>query len=83
MLQAAAVEQGMAVSGDGRISEANAAELMQIECETLAKRRKRERGRQLQGAARRRQAVLQVGRLGSVDRGTQGRFLAPFPHQAR
>jgi hypothetical protein len=38
-LRAAAIEQGMAVSGDDRVGEACAAQLLGIECETLAKKR--------------------------------------------
>jgi hypothetical protein len=39
MLRAAAIEQGMALSGDDRIAECNAAKLLGCECESLAKRR--------------------------------------------
>jgi hypothetical protein len=38
-LRAAAVEAGMAVSGDDRVGESCAAKLLGLECETLAKRR--------------------------------------------
>ena len=39
MLRAAAIEQGLAVSGDDRVGESCAAALLGIECETLAKKR--------------------------------------------
>jgi hypothetical protein len=39
MLRAAAIEQGMAVSGDDRVGESCAAKLLGLECESLAKRR--------------------------------------------
>jgi hypothetical protein len=39
MLRAAAIEHGMVVTGDDRIAEANAAALIGLECETLAKKR--------------------------------------------
>jgi hypothetical protein len=38
-LRAAAVELGMVVSGDGRITEGDAARLLAIEHESLSKRR--------------------------------------------
>jgi hypothetical protein len=39
MLRSAAIEAEMVVSGDGRISECNAAKLLGVEAESLAKRR--------------------------------------------
>jgi hypothetical protein len=39
LLRTAAIEQGMAVSGDGRVGECNAAQLLGLEVETLQKRR--------------------------------------------
>jgi hypothetical protein len=39
MLRAAAIEAGMALSGDDRVGEACAARLLGLECESLAKRR--------------------------------------------
>ena len=50
-LRAAAIEAGMAISGDGRISEAAAAQLMQIECEILAKKRSEGKGPSSYGVA--------------------------------
>jgi len=38
-LRASAIEQNMSVTGDDRISEAAAAHLLGLECETLAKKR--------------------------------------------
>lgn len=38
-LRAAAVEQQMPISGDNRVGEGNAAQLLGLECETLAKKR--------------------------------------------
>lgn len=43
-LRAAAIEAGMRVSGDGRITEGAAGELLQIEVETLQKKRAEGKG---------------------------------------
>ena len=39
VLRAAAIERGMVVTGDDRISECDAAALLELEAESLAKRR--------------------------------------------
>jgi hypothetical protein len=81
MLRSAAVEQGMPLSGDDRIGECNAAQLLGLEVETLAKRRAEGRA-PLSRSDRRLARELSACRPGRVDRVAARRFLTPFPHQA-